>query len=272
MSVLGGVLGLLAVAVPAGALLDEPGPPPRPSQLVGLWWVSGEGIERQTALRLEGPYVDLEDRSCTARGTWEARPSGLFVGDLHHVSGCGAGPRWLDEAAAFRHGAGGRRELLARDGRVVATLRAADVPAYGSWAGRPVDPLAPGHRSRFDRAVEPPPLGLLPATPATLAGRWMPAEGAETSPRRTFLAIAEDGEWNGWNLCSGTGGRWVLGPDGDIVTTSAGGNVPICRQVPAVTKWMTDAARAGFFAGELVLLDAGGSELGRLVPDRRTAS
>lgn len=247
-----------------------------PLHLIGVWRVSGTNEPDGTLLRFDGADVSLW-RDCGALyGSWRADHDGHFVAEVGQWGdgSCATSkdtaltlrPPWLVAASGFQ--ADGEVPLLLDDrGRVVARL----APATGS-------PPADGRRSAFTDLprvddqlrhgfAEPAPLStrVRPASEAALAGRWTPVGTPKAQrPQVPFLRLDADRSWSSSDGCNGSMGRWTVGPAGRVLATSGVSTLIACHNVP-VEQWWASAGRAAFDGATLVLFDANGEELGRLV-------
>jgi heat shock protein HslJ len=102
-----------------------------------------------------------------------------------------------------------------------------------------------------------------------LVGRWVAVGGAGSgAPTLPFVELAADGTYTGSDGCNRTRGPWSAGPDGTLDAGPGPSTRMACPDMVPVPSWFTLAARVRFDAAELVLLDASGTELGRVVRDR----
>lgn len=238
--------------------------------LVDIWRVSGAaGEEADTWLRLDAPNFEVWRDCGMIFGDWRATDS-LFVASVWGASGsCASGgmPQldWLESVTGYRATAIGWA-LTDASGSAVATL---------TIGGRP-DPIP----TAVESFTEPPPItaavraavqkpaalpdGSVPATTETLLGRWVPTsfEGY-TDPHVLFDA---DGSWSGSDGCNGNGGRWAADGSGTVLAT-AGMSTAMGCEGALVPSWVGGARLAVIDGDELRLLDADGSELGRLERD-----
>jgi META domain len=101
-----------------------------------------------------------------------------------------------------------------------------------------------------------------------LVGRWVPVgDAGRAAPTRPFVELAADGTYTGSDGCNRTRGPWSAGLDGTLHVGPGPSTRMACPDMVAVPSWFTLAARLRFDGAELVLLDAGGAELGRVVRD-----
>jgi heat shock protein HslJ len=248
-----------------------------PTRLIGSWTASGTGIEKGTVLRLADDGLTVFSGCQVLFGEWTADPSGLFLADVNGVSsaggpGCAASdrpelPAWLARASGFR--TEGSVPVLQDDaGAEVARLR----PGARPTAGPDLDPsqvVPPTVTDEARRRLAPPaalPATLTPPARESLAGRWVPAAGPAGGPRPAHVVLAADGTWQGSDGCNGTGGRWATGPGGVLLATGGVSTLIGCDNVPVGT-WLVSARRVGLDGEVLVLLDAAGTETGRLRRD-----
>lgn len=264
-------------AVSAGPTGD--GSPPDPVALIGNWTVTAAG-EGGGVLRLapsdQGDLLWF-DRCGVSMGTWRADAGGLFLADLpgHSPSdrpGCPSdpprGPDWLTRATAFRV-AGDTPILLDDQGRQVARMAAGAKPTPGPHL-LPALAEPPVVTPEVRRALAPAaalPAGLTPASRAALLGRWVPAGSGRPGPAPAYVELRDDGGWRGSDGCNGQGGRWVAGAQGALLATAGPSTLIGCANVP-VASWLSAASRAGLEDDVLVLVDARGTETGRLRRDR----
>lgn len=75
-----------------------------------------------------------------------------------------------------------------------------------------------------------------------------------------FLA---DGDWESSDGCNRGGGRYVVG-DGGLLLGVSGATTLVGCDNRSLGGWVAGAFRAGLSGTRLVLLDAAGTELGRL--------
>ncbi|TFC88967.1 META domain-containing protein [Cryobacterium sp. TMT3-29-2] len=77
------------------------------------------------------------------------------------------------------------------------------------------------------------------------------------------MIFEADGTWTGSDGCNGSQGRWATDGAGTLLATSGVSTLIACEGAP-VASWVAQARLAVIDNGELRLIDAGGSELGRL--------
>ncbi|SDL02197.1 hypothetical protein SAMN05216282_1234 [Cryobacterium psychrotolerans] len=239
--------------------------------LVNLWRVSGaEGEETDTWLRLDVPEFQLWRDCGMIEGSWRATER-LFLASTYGASGeCVTGetmPRvaWLESVTGYR-AAGDGWELNDANGAVVATLTLDGgpdpIPTAAKFYTEP--PVITETMRKELRQPAPLPAGVTPATPENLSGRWVPvANSAKTDPHVIFKPA---GTWTGSDGCNGGQGRWAADGEGTLLATSGASTLIGCEGAP-VPSWVAQARLAVIDNGALRLLDAGGSELGRLERD-----
>ena len=198
-----------------------------------------------------------------------ASRGGRFIGEANGGdSDCfvGASPRpspvWLDDAVGYRID-GEDRLLLDRNGQTVARLFPGAHPTAGpnhaaSYASPPV--VTSRMRASFDEPA-PVPAGLQPASAEQLMMRWLPT-GPKRGNDKAYLEFLRSGRWTASDGCNGQGGKYALGADGELLTTSGASTLIGCDGSP-VGNWATEARRAALDGEVLVLLDASGREIGR---------
>jgi heat shock protein HslJ len=119
-------------------------------------------------------------------------------------------------------------------------------------------------KRRFDDPARVP-TGLQPADHSSLVGRWVPLPGDDVQrPEQPMLDLRADGTWTSSDGCNGTLGRWTTGDGGRVLATAGGTTQMGCTNVNVAATFYT-ASRAAFDGTVLVLLDASGTETGRLV-------
>ena len=274
-----GALGLLTLVVTGCAGDPTPASPPAvPGAtadstaigLVNLWRVSGVDDEgTDTWLRLDAPNFELWRDCGMILGSWRATDT-LFLASVYGASGeCAADGSipsvdWLETVTGFQ-AAGGGWELVEANGAVVATL---------TIDGKP-DPIP----TAVESLTEPPPItgmvtaalrrpvtlpeGLTPVAARDLTGRWVPATaGGSTDPHVLFES---NGSWTASDGCNSNQGRWTVDETGVLLSTSGPSTAMGCEGAPVPT-WVYSARLAALDADDrLLLLDADGTELGRLV-------
>jgi hypothetical protein len=245
-----------------GAAGEEPGAVLQ----LGAAWPPVRGLE------LHGHALMLWRHCGHFRGGWKANSAGMFVGTVSTGSAKCPNrddpahwtPDWLRRAVGYRLDTGGP-VLLDADGDIVARLLAGGRPTPGpdimpEMAEPPV--LDDDTRRELTKPEGAPPAGLVPATPAQLHGRWVPAGG--TGPDHAtngFLEVSADGSWR-TSRCDPGAGRWIGDESGRVLAVSSGVAQLMCSN--AAAGWLTEASYASFDGQILVLQDSGGHELGRL--------
>lgn len=213
--------------------------------MVGTWHADGAKI------RITGGHISIVEGCPRFFGTWRASWSGLFLADLagdpvpcpstnamETITALGAATRFARDGAD--------RVLSDASARVVLRLTPTDPPV--------VDP---------EPAEGPPgplPDGLVPVTADRLPGTWTPTAGQDA-----YAQFAADGTVAGSSGCGPDDGRWAVGPAGEFLATTEVKMTFVACPGPPVDHWLADADLAGFDDETLVLLDADGTELGRLV-------
>ena len=110
----------------------------------------------------------------------------------------------------------------------------------------------------------PVPTGLLPADRTSLVGRWLPPADDVQRPQQPMLELRADGTWTSSDGCNSMGGRWIGGDGGRVLATAGFASLVGCANGSVAVNFFT-ASRAAFDGTVLVLLDASGTETGRLV-------
>jgi hypothetical protein len=238
-------------------------PPSQALGLVGLWRVTASGEEADTWLRLDAGEFHLWRPCGFVMGSWVASESGFLAAGYGWHPDCeSATIPWLDSTVAYRGSATGW-ELLDEEREITAVLRddGAPPPHPDILDLYRESPTITGEvRDAFRQPAALPP-GLAAATARDLTGAWAPV-GLEvtTQPGATFLAA---GSYSASDGCNGSAGRWAIEQNGLLLTTS-GPSTQIGCDGAAVPGWVALARRAAMDGDVLVLLDAGGAELGRL--------
>ncbi|MEV1142521.1 META domain-containing protein [Micromonospora sp. NPDC049799] len=283
-------LGIVALTMLLTACAGgEPAPPSQtlplatpvatvePTDLVGSWAVTGTGVEAGTVLRLgDGELVLFRD--CDASlGAWAAHPGGLFVADLHGLTNLGddrcgpagspALPDWLARADRFEVD-GVVRVLLDRAGVEVARLSPGARPSVppNMDPARGTPPAVTDETRAWLASPAPLPSALAPVARNALTGRWLPLVEPGRGREAPHVVLADDGTWRGSDGCNNLRGRWTTGPDGALVATAAPQTLIGCDGTPLAT-WLGYARRAGLDDDVLVLVNAKGTEIGRLRRD-----
>jgi hypothetical protein len=276
-----GVLALVACGPPPSG---APGPlysgsgGRQPRDLVGLWRVQAEGEETGTILRL-GADLSIWRRCDDLFGGWVAGAAGGFVADTYAGSYECAGPKpstapkpavpappatpdWLLRATAYRVD-GAQRLLLDEYGGTVARLIPSGEPSPRHVAAHELyaKPVLDAALERRLAPAAPLPANLRPATAADLVGTWKPAlPGA--NPKQ-HVTIKADHTWEGSDGCNGQGGRWAVEGPGAVLTVGGGSTMIGCSGQDQAPRFEV-ARGAGFDGTTLVLIDAGGKEVGHL--------
>ncbi len=272
LAALGVAVLLTACGTPAVPPKREDGGAGRqdPLSLVGAWHVTAKGESPGTALLLGGELAGLVlFRRCGAvDGEWRADSGGTFLAAVDGGdSTCGSktgieSAPWLEHATGFRTDAADRL-LLDASGKVLARLTPGARPTVNpnrtSDFASPPQVTAALREEMADPA--PLPTGVQPATAATLGGRWAPIS-APTGMGKAFVRFGLDRRWTGSDGCNGVGGRFALGEEGALLTTSGASTLIGCDNSP-VGSWVAQARRAGIDGTTLVLYDGKGHFLGR---------
>lgn len=252
-------------------------PAATPLALIGTWLLQGTDETAGVAWVIGPGYSVVFNRPCRQLNVdWRANTEGLFVADTNSGFGtpgaqdCRPGsddrPDWLRKAASYAV-EGDSRVLRDVDGEVVARL----LPSGPITAppGVPEDLVEPPvvtdeERRLYSSPALPLPPGLVPASPAALVGRWVPADGSTAAGgRAAYIQLDRDGDYTGSDGCNGSGGRWEAGPDGASLATDGPTTAAGCDNID-VRAWFAEAARAGFDGDVLVLFDERGNETGRV--------
>ncbi len=242
-----------------------------PEALIGSWTLTDvDDNDAGSILRL-GPddFTIFGGRCGVLGGSWRADQDGVFIagvyiGDMVSSPECERAsvqtPGWLRRVTAYRLD-GPVPVLLDDRGRPVARLFPGAKPTAGpNMADSEAEPpvVTDEFRRRAAPAVELP-AALTPVDRHQLAGRWVPASGNKNA----YLEFTEDGEWHGSDGCNDESGRWLVAPGGTLLATAGAVTLAACDNVP-VGHWLWTARRAGLDGDVLVLLDAQGTETGRL--------
>jgi len=228
--------------------------------------------ETATVLRFEGdgfPALSLWYRCGQLTGSWRADTNGVFVGLIDGVSRCpdpksDFTPAWLRGVTAFR-ATGDGRVLLDAGGGIVTRLlpvgRPAPAPPLGVDPKSVRPPVVTDEARRRLAPAAPLPPALTAVARDALVGRWVPLPDQKS--RKPFAELRADGSWTSFDGCNGQFGRWAAGPAGALL--AIGGHMTLldCGNHP-VGDWFQEASRAGIDGDTLVLLDRGGTELGRV--------
>ncbi|MGN6475135.1 MAG: hypothetical protein ACTHK4_16000 [Mycobacteriales bacterium] len=242
-----------------------------PAQLIGSWHVAAVGEAKGTSLILAD---DLRlFRSCgMLEGGWSADRYGDFVGESwggDQACFIGAHPNstvaWLSHAVTYRID-GPDRVLLDAAHRVVARLSPGARPTPNpnilpSLASPPVKDA-----SMTARLAEPHSLaaGLSAATSNDVLGRWK-AAGRRVSKSEGFVAFESGGRWKGSDGCNAWGGRYEVGPYGELISVSGPTTLIGCLVGSPAPGWVGQAGRVALVHGDLVLFDRSGRQLGTLI-------
>ncbi|SCG72154.1 META domain-containing protein [Micromonospora humi] len=252
--------------------------PLAPTSLIGSWTIvdvadPGAG----TILRLADRDLDLIGSRCgTLGGSWRASSDGTFLADIftaataavEGIPGCAKAsqetPGWLRRVTAYQFDRAGLPVLLDARAQPVARLIPGATPTpEPDKADDALEPPVLTDEAR--RALTPAvalPGRLVPVDRHRLTGRWVPLSGH----RAAYVTFTADGEWHGSDGCNDESGRWITATSGTLLTTTRGTTLVFCADSVSVGGWLTTARRAGFDGHILVLLDAQGTETGRLLP------
>ncbi|GEL93963.1 META domain-containing protein [Cellulomonas composti] len=238
------------------------------ADLVGMWKVAdAQGEGDATWLRMDVVELRLLRDCGVLSGSWRSADDTFLGVTDGWPAECGddepAVP-WLADAVAFRV-SDDTVALLGEDGAVVATLTHDGAPDPSDvWTEDDTSVPTPDADTLAALVDEPAavPSGMTAATSEGIVGAWVP-EGltVSTEPGVTF---DENGTYSASDGCNGSGGRWAVGDDGRFLATSGASTMMGCEGAP-VPSWVAGASRAAFDGQTLVLLDADGTELGRLV-------
>lgn len=242
-----------------------------PWDLVGLWRVSGaEGESADTWLRIGAQPDDLTLwRECGYQsGTWAAGGGSVLFDIYTAHEECVEGGQipvvvWLADAVAYSATADGWA-LRAADGTVTARLTVDGAPpSHPDLSDDYREPPVIGAAEREKLTVTSPSTDAAPAAASDLVGRWVPEGPAvATDPH---LVVEENGTWTGSDGCNGFGGRWASTTPGSLVSTIGASTLIGCEGSGAPA--MFGQARSVALDGStLVLFDAAGDEVARLVP------
>lgn len=252
--------------------------PLAPESLIGSWTivdVADPGAGR--ILRLADRDLDLVGSRCgTLGGSWRASSDGTFLADIFTAStaavegipGCAKAsqetPEWLRRVTAYQFDGAGLPVLLDARAQPVARLIPGATPTpEPDKADDLLEPPVITDEAR--RAMKPAvalPAKLVPVDRTRLAGRWAPRTGHKAA----YLQFTADGEWRGSDGCNDESGRWITAASGTLLTTARVFTLMYCADSVSVGGWLLAARRAGFDGQVLVLLDAEGTETGRLFP------
>jgi hypothetical protein len=243
-----------------------------PVDLIGSWSLAEPSAEGDSVIQLDLDQVRVWRDCGTLLGTWTANAYGQFVAYIEGYSGgCETTEiptaEWLNRTTSFAAD-GDARLLLDAQGEVTARLLpGAEPTAPPNLAPSEAEP--PVVTDEIRRALAPAaplPAELDPIQPDAITGRWVPADGATSSMDVPYVDLAADGGWQGSDGCNEYQGRWLTGPDGALLARHGSLEQVGCDNI-LVGGWLAGASRAGMDGDVLVLLDAGGNELGRLRQD-----
>ncbi len=266
--------GAASPASPATPTPATTGPLTRePTGLIGSWTVTGPGVEANTVVRLAGDGLSVFRECDVLFGEWQADSSGLFLAGVNGATTLGKGgcpaptpsaPGWLTRASGFRD-EGAQRVLLDDRGAQIVRLRPGARPSAGPnlHHSRVEPPTVTDEARRRLAPAVPLPAALTPPAREALVGRWLPATGPGGRPEPAHVTLAADGSWRGSDGCNGTQGRWTTGRGGVLLATGGVSTLIGCDSIP-VGSWLLTARRIGLDGDVLVLLDAQGTETGRL--------
>jgi hypothetical protein len=239
-----------------------------PVGLLGTWRISrAEGEGPDSWIRLGAGSFDAWARCGQVSGSWVANSRQFGAVEGRFVPEClpERGARileWLSAAESYEKSAEG---WLLRDGddEVVAALTEDSGPLPAEWQfDWMVSTDADRARAYFSTDVDLP-RGIEPATLDRLPGRWFPFGAYTADP---YVEFSPSGAWKGTDGCNGGGGRFVLSPGGAFTSTSSASTLIGCDGAP-VPDWVTQARALGFDGSELVLMNAAGGEIARLMQD-----
>lgn len=249
--------------------IDEPAPVALTDarKAVGTWTVGGTATDKDAVVQI-GTGMKLWLDCGLVEGSYLLGTDGTLLTDAWAGSGScelPGVPAWLDDAASLAT-AGDAIVLLDADGAATATLRPGGTPKVPADVSADLvkDPvLDDALRAALDPASPALPEGVTATTTDKLVGRWLPAEPVG-DPEASFLDLAADGTWTGSDGCNGAQGLW-LSDKGSWRATSGPQTLIYCEGVQ-MPMFASTARAAGLDAdGSLVLVDAEGAELVRLV-------
>jgi len=247
------------VAEPATETVD-------PSALVGLWRVTeAGGKESDTWLRLADELMVWSECG-RAHGSWIARGSAFLADVSSWGSGYCApgyevdGTPWLSAAASWVE-QGDAIALYSEEDELLVTLTIDGAPPKSKdhldeYVDQPVENV-----DSFG-ALSPLPDGV--EAPDDIVGRWVnrasPYDGS-------FIVLASDRTWRDTDT-SFANGRWALGEDGAILTTSRPVDLIGCARNCGsdVAYDVVSAARVGVTDSGLAFFAADGSLLVEVIP------
>jgi heat shock protein HslJ len=257
-------LAFAAVALLLAGCTTTIGDPPaaqRAQDLVQLWRVDAPGETDATWLSL-GEEVTLWSSCGTAFGSWRATDSLFIAGMTGSIKPwCTADvafPDWLEHASRWRLATPGHVQLLSADDQVLAKLSLDGTPPPSTDA--PGLNTPPAVTEMVTAALrEPAPLPSTATPVTTLDGRWIPSDA---SPGRApYVEFDADHTWSGSDGCNGAGGRWLLGNDGLVLTTSGVSTLMGCENSSGPS-WVGQAYRVGMVGDALTFYDASAKKLG----------
>ncbi|MGQ0630423.1 MAG: hypothetical protein ACT4P1_05230 [Sporichthyaceae bacterium] len=284
LSVLGGCGTGDTVDVVAGA-------PAAASGLHGLWKLTAPGEPDGTSLQLAGGELSIVRPCVSVDGTWAAR-GGLFLADrsphtppvMH--AGCHSAalsePTWLTDITRYEATAYGWR-LIDAEQVTVAELRPGGSLPAGVPTGRAYIIIGDGpepdpqERARLNALPAAPlPAGAIPLSVEDVIGRWEPELPDGLACDYPYLEFRSGGRWTGHDEGQDHEGRWVLGADGLALGSSSPASAGACsiqegdrtalESQVSVDAWMLRLARLAMIGEHLVLFDAEGQMLARLLP------
>lgn len=238
-------------------------------EAVGTWTVGGTAADADKGAVLQiGAGMSLWLDCGLVDVSYLVGTDGSLVTDAWSGSGSctlPGVPAWLGDATSIAT-AGDDLVLLGADGTPTATLTAGGTPKVPADVSAELakDPVLDDVlRAQLDPSSPELPAGVTAATTDELVGHWLPAEPVG-EPEASYLDLAADGTWTGSDGCNGTQGLW-LSADGSWRATSGPQTMMYCEGVQ-MPMFAATARAAGLDAdGALVLVDADGTELVRLV-------
>ncbi len=262
---------LLAGCAQSNAGGTGAGPAPHdPIALFDVWRVDAPSAGEDTWLRFDAHEFQLWHECSVVHASWRvsgpllvAQPGAVVPGPECQLPPGPPEVPWLQSVRSFEVVEVDLVELQDASGELVATLTIDGAPSpLGEHDQGLVEPpeITDEVRAMFGEVADLPD-GVEPAT--DIAGRWVPVSSeGDTEP---FAEFESDGTWTGSDGCNGNGGVWASNDRGNFVATTGPSTLIFCEGAP-VPAWLGQAYLAGLDAGELVLLDAQGEELGRLTP------
>ena len=238
-------------------------------EAVGTWTVGGTANDADAGTVLQiGADMNLWLDCGLVGVSYLVGTDGALLTDAWSGSGAcdlPGVPAWLGDATSIATVADDL-VLLAADGTPTATLTAGGTPKVPADVSAELaqDPVLDDVlRAQLDPTSPELPAGVTAATTDEIVGHWLPAEPVG-EPEASYLRLAADGTWTGSDGCNGAQGLW-LSADSSWRATSGPQTMMFCEgvQMPIVA---ATARAAGLDAdGSLVLVDAEGAELVRLV-------